>query len=242
MKTIKIYSPSRSRHNTSISHKLFSECDFTYVIDESEGKNYEHLGVPLTLIPKEAGVNNIARARNWILQNKTTDYVLMVDDDMSAINFLHKRRLMKRTTIEIRALVENGFRMASDIGAGLWGINCQSDPRFYKINSPFSFSLIVLGTFCGILDTSISYDESITLKEDYDFYLQQLRKHRKVLRMDMFNYLVDHQKLAGGCQIYRNEEEERRQFDLLQKKWGSDIVKRNYRNEGSYNPIIHRPI
>lgn len=48
----------------------------------------------------------------------------------------------------------------------------------------------------------------------------------------------------GGCSTYRTTAEEKRQFDALQAKWGSRLVKRDRTSKlaNDYNPIIHVPI
>jgi hypothetical protein len=88
------------------------------------------------------------------------------------------------------------------------------------------------------LDTTVRYDEQITLKEDYDYFLQMLFKHKRVLRINYLSYLCDHQKMAGGCQIYRTNEKEKENFDLFQKKWGSKLVRKNVGSKDSINPTI----
>lgn len=238
----KVYCPSYKRASTAISHKLFKPERFNYVVRENEAAAYTHHGANIIKIPESSGVSNIANTRNWILENKISEFIVMVDDDLRHIEYIHKREHMKLSVDEIDDMMIKGFQMAVDCGSGMWGINCQTDPRFYKINKPFCFSNIVLGPFVAILDCSLRYDENLFLKEDYDMFLQQMNKHRKVLRLDMYAYACDHQKLAGGCQAHRTNSEEKKQFDLLQKKWGSDLVKRNFKHEGSINPILKLPI
>ena len=67
-----------------------------------------------------------------------------------------------------------------------------------------------------------------------------------------WHYYVKQSIQAGGCATYRNEDRERQQFEALQKKWGSDIVKRDSSDKSNkatkakrredYNPIIKIPI
>ena len=47
----------------------------------------------------------------------------------------------------------------------------------------------------------------------------------------------------GGCADYRTMEREKDQFDLLQKKWGSNIVRKDKLSKGvDINPIVKIPI
>lgn len=207
---------------------------------QSEFNKYQSHIKDVEIIPApDEQVNNIAKKRNWILANKTTDYVLMVDDDMSSLNWILNRKLVKLEPDNIDHIIRNGFQMAEDAGCGMWGINMVPDPKAYRIFNPFSFGLPILGPFCGVLDCSIRYDENLFLKEDYDFALQQLRKHRRILRINFLNYIVDHEKLDGGCQDYRTPDLERKHMDDFINKWGSDIAGENWRHEESINPSIN---
>ena len=88
------------------------------------------------------------------------------------------------------------------------------------------------------------------MKEDYDMTLQQLNKERVVLRVNSYHYCCKQSTNVGGCASYRNREHEHEQLMMLQKKWGSGIVKVDDTNKGrsekrklaDYNPIIHVPI
>lgn len=235
LKKYKIYCPTYKRRNTAITHKLFDD-NFCYVVRENESESYRDISPhPLMIIPDKS-VSNISETRNWILKNKQSDYVVMVDDDISSFNFMFNRRLNKLDKQSIVHMIDNGFQMAQDCGAGLWGMNVNSDPIAYRTYMPFCFSKVILGPFSGILDTEIKYDERIPLKEDYDLFLQHLNNHRKVLRFNFLSYSCDHQKLAGGCQETRTSEREKEQFEIFRQKWGS-IVKHNTRIK-SINPIV----
>lgn len=233
-----VYCPSYKRSKIAISHKLFQKEMFTYVVREEEKDLYSHLGVNLMTIPKDAGVKDISTTRNWILNNKKTKYLVTVDDDMKSLYWIKQRKYYELNQFDIIKMIEVGFQLSEDCGAGLWGLNVLVDPMAYRQNMPISFSKVILGPFMGILDSDLKYDERLPLKEDYDFFLQQLNKHRKCVRLNMFSYQVDHQKLEGGCQTYRSLEREEEQNILLRQKWGSNIIKDNHLNPDSINMII----
>jgi hypothetical protein len=235
----KIYSPSYKRNDVAITHKLFNHENFCYVVREEEANFYKHLGVHIKIIPK-GKVKDIATTRNWILENKDSEYVVMVDDDIKNFYWTKKRIRTPISKEELTFQIENGFQLAEDCGSGLFGMNLQCDPMFYRISTPFSFNAPVLGPFIGILDTSLRYDENLPLKEDYDYFIQQLRKHRKIIRANFLTYDADHLKLKGGCQTYRNEELEKKQNELLIKKWGTDVIDFNPRNPESINLVFKR--
>ena len=233
----RIYSPSYKRADLCTSHLLFPRELFYYAVEENEFDEYSRRGHNCISLPKR-NPQNIASARNCILDKRITKNIIMVDDDLTSIRWLLKRKDIVLDNASIIKLIKTGFEMASDAKCGLWGLNLNTDPLSYHVNKPFSFSLPVLGTFSGILDDSLRYDENITLKEDYDYFIQQMMKYRKVLRFNFLHYECDHLKMKGGCQEYRTLNEESRQKVLLQEKWGSKIVKYNYIRKGESTNMI----
>jgi hypothetical protein len=82
--------------------------------------------------------------------------------------------------------------------------------------------------------------------------LQQLNANRKVLRVNKFFYIKESASNVGGCATYRNMDAEREQLVLLQRKWGSAIVKfdntsrshstKKVKKHIDFNPVIIPPI
>jgi hypothetical protein len=138
--------------------------------------------------------------------------------------------------------------------AHFWGININPDKQCYRENLPFSFLNFIGGPFQAVLKSNkCRFDERLPLKEDYDFTIQNLNKYRRVLRINRYFYEAKQSQQAGGCACYRNAETEESQFVELQKKWGSNIVKRDScadrshksikgRKMEDYNPVIRVPI
>lgn len=244
--------------------KTLSYIPFTKVwVDEAEAEDYRKFNPQTTIISCPKGVQgNTARIRNYIIKEEFRagyDAVLLLDDDISYIarfevdkesGYGHIRH--KLTTDEILPFLEKYSIMANDIGAKLWGINCNADSRSYEHFRPFSTLSFVGGPFqCFLRGNRCWYDESLPLKEDFDMTLQQLNKERVVFRVNAYHYVCDQSKSKGGCAAYRNREREAAQFDLLQKKWGDKIVKRDLGGKDNtdkerlfadYNPIIKIPI
>ena len=69
--------------------------------------------------------------------------------------------------------------------------------------------------------------EELTVKEDVDMFLQQLQKYHKALRVDKYYWKKKSFEGVGGSQEFRNEDSEKEQFKLMQKKWGSNIIRPN---------------
>ena len=81
--------------------------------------------------------------------------------------------------------------------------------------------------------------------------LQNLNRYRGILRVNKYHYCCEQSTNVGGCASYRNIKKEIEQLKLLQKKWGSRIIKIDTADKShssgkkkkiDYNPIIRCPI
>jgi hypothetical protein len=165
----------------------------------------------------------------------------MVDDDVKSIGFHEQNMYNEEIGAEkLEGMIQVGFQLCIDIGAILWGISLNRSPMFYREYSPFSFLSPVLGTFCGHVQSPLRYDERLSLNEDYDYFLSTIERHRKIIRMNKYYYRAAHIKSAGGCGAYRTIEEEHRQAEIMQRKWGKKVCRYNLKR--STNPEIFVPI
>lgn len=240
--------------------KLFPFCKVW--VDSDEFEDYvENNPKGSNIISCPKGVQgNVSRIRNYILDKEFkngVDCVIIIDDDMNKIaQFIEGENHFGYESIELTKdwffdWAEKYSKMCEEFGFKLWGMNCNSDSMSYRQYSPFSTTSVVLGPFSAHLKNDIRYDENLPLKEDYDIAIQHLNRYRGVLRLNSWHYVCKQSKQAGGCASYRTEEREREQFNLLQKKWGTEIIRQDYSNKGKtnkekgrldYNPIIKVPI
>lgn len=200
----------------------------------------------IVVIPDELAGKGMAIIRNFILDNTKSDRVVLLDDDIKQFGYYEKLEMFLMTEQEIYNLFENNFRMTEEAGTKLWGVNLQSDKKFYREYSPLSLSSVILGPCMGIIkDKEIRFDDQLGLKEDYDYSIQVLRKFRKILRFNKYHYVSAHIKKKGGCASYRTMKKEEEQAKLFQKKWGRNIVQIKRKTQGgnfSINPVVHCPI
>lgn len=230
-------------------------------VDGSEYEDYKKENPKANIVQCDDGVQgNVARVRNYILDKEFSngaDAVCIVDDDLSGVYWFDVDKKTNygyiRKPIDADCFLdflEQYSEMCFDMGFRLWGVNCNSDAMSYKHYTPFSMSSIILGPFCCHLKNDIRYDEKLPLKEDYDLAIQHLNKYRGILRLNGYHYLCEQSTNKGGCAAMRNRKREQEQLELLQKKWGSDIVREDKSNKGKtkkvkvfdYNPIIKVPI
>ncbi len=251
---IKICCPSYKKDKVK-SFNFFGKLLTVYVAENEYSKyieNNKEYKENVIGIPNEVQ-GNVARVRNYILnKNKEFDVVCIVDDDINYIGYFEKNIKKKLKNDEIVPFIEKYTNLCSEFGYRMWGINLNQDKQCYREQSPFSTTSVVLGPFsCFLKGNKCKYDERLPLKEDYDISLQNLNLYRGILRVNKFHYVCDQATSKGGCACYRNLKREKEQLELLQKKWGSKIVKidncdRNHRSGKTksfdFNPVIKVPI
>ena len=213
----------------------------------------QHYGARFRPVP-DGLRGNVAAVRNYILQhNREADVCVLCDDDVSQIFYFEANQRHKLDTQQhVEELIERGTVLCEQWGYVLWGIQCAPDKQCYREYTPFSTLSYVSASFsCFLKRNRLRYDERFSLKEDYDMHIQQCHVHRGVLRFNKYCYVKKGAGTVGGCSSYRNVDEELRQIQELQNKWGRDIVRmdrgvQNHKSEKrktfDINPIIKIPI
>ena len=229
-------------------------------VDGSEYESYKAENSEGDIVRCPDGVQgNLCRVRNYIMTNEFengADAVVIVDDDMHGLylwrgmdNFSIEKEKIK--TEDLHWFFEKYSQLCKDLGFYFWGGNCNQDAMSYRTYTPFGFSKYIGGPLQVFLKgNECFYDENLPLKEDYDMTLQQCNRYRGCLRLNFLTYDVKQSEQKGGCASYRTMIREKEQFELLQKKWGSKIVREDKSNKGrskkqkrfDYNPIIKIPI
>lgn len=218
------------------------------VVPKSQAKAYEKGqewpdGWSVVAIPDDDD-GNLSRKRNTIIDLYPDRDLVIVDDDYRYIGQWQNGVDVRCSPEQIDLMLTNGFQMARDVGTPFWGINVQVDRRFYREHAPFAFTSVVLGPFQAfvgeLLPKDIRYDEKLWLKEDYDISLRVLHRFHKTVRLSRYHYSVDHHNEAGGQVGKRHMEEEYRQNEILERRWGSAVVKLQHHR--SVNPIIKVPL
>ena len=178
----------------------------------------------ITIPDEEDG--NCPKKNNAILNRCKEDWVLILDDDITDICYYEKSVLNKVSPDEIEEIIIHYFKLAEELGVRFWGFNQNSDPLSYKVYNPICFLSPILGPFGGHLKTELRYDTETGTKEDYDFWLQNIKKYKKTLRINKYCYKHYHGSgLDGGLLGIRSMDYETKSYERLRKKWGSDVVK-----------------
>lgn len=193
-------------------HPDYSDDRFITCPDEFQGK-----GKPKVL--------------NWILDNlfDDCDAIIELDDDIHCY-MAHVRNGKDRMLYEneVYEIFENNCRLAQEWGCGIWGLSLNSDPISYREFQPFCLHAYIDGGTVGhVIKNELRYDEALSVKEDVDFFLQNLQKYHKALRVE--KYFINKESFTndGGANVIRTSELEKEQFKRMQQKWGSNIIRPN---------------
>lgn len=243
MTDIKIISPSYKRAGKVEVINIFLD-NLILAVHEFEVDEYRkaYPNNEIMVLPDSAQ-GNMARVRNYIRDHCSSRYLVMVDDDVKEFGYYEESKRNPIGVIRMMEFIENGFLMCEELGTILWGVNLTDARRVYREYSPLSFLTPVLGPFsCHIIGNTkeLRYDERLSLNEDYDFALQVLHKYHKILRFNKYYYVAEHLTKEGGCGSYRLLSEEKRQAEIMIRKWGSKVVKYNFKK--TTNPRINVPL
>ena len=220
---MKIVVPSYKRAGNVLTRKVFP--DSILAVHEFEADIYKDKNGGSILIIPDTLKGNIARVRNYILDNIDDNRIIMADDDIRAFGYHEngKQNILDRD--RLLSFIDNGYEMCKELNAHLWGINLQSDPMFYHEFQPITLLGVVLGTFSCHYKPTLRYDDNLYLNEDYDYFLKNILKYRKVLRFKKYYYIADHLDMKGGCGAYRLKDTEIEQALIMQKRWGSKVFR-----------------
>jgi hypothetical protein len=168
---------------------------------------------------------SIVKKRNYILDHSPCSHLLMVDDDVYGIGRWEEAKHSRLNVEEAEWLIRMGFRMAEEAQVVFWGINQLMDGRAYRLMQPIKFLAPFLGPWQGhLLEHGLRFDPEMGAKEDYDFFLQVIRKYRKALRFDKYHYLKGEGK-TGGIHAQRTLARENAWIAAITRKWGRNIIK-----------------
>lgn len=214
---------SRGRWDTMLSHLILKKPDL--LVCESEYEKYvamvgDRVGIIKT-IPDS--VNKIAAIRNWILDKWDDEIVFMLDDDCESMIRIGEGKYVTTSDPDIiEQVIDNTALCARDAGAKVFGLNLTYDVRKFQENQPFKFNTWVDTTW-GIIGRDIRFDENQHVKEDFDYCLASLLKHRIIWCDRRYHIVHKSRTNRGGMTLHRTTAKEAADLAYLQVKWGRHI-------------------
>merc|ERR550537_945400 len=103
----------------------------------------------------------------------------------------------------------------------LGGVYCTGNAAMVMGADEYSTEHFILGDFFVADSSPCRFDNSMTLKEDYDFTCSHIDTHGSVLRCNRMLLHVKHATNAGGAVAVRDGKgaKERYNIAILMKKW-----------------------
>lgn len=194
-------------------------------VPESQGDDYRKFyGDKVKTIP-DGEDGNLCRKQNAILNRTPSDWTVILDDDITSFGYWEDGDHLRMNPDQIYAMAVNMFTIAEDLGIELWGIQQNHDELLYQTFRPFSLLAPVLGPFHGHIRPTLRYDESVLGKDDYDFWLLNIRKFHKTLRANKYHYVCDHGKMKGGFVSMRSMDQEKKAVERMTQKWGPKVFR-----------------
>ena len=231
---IKYLVPSYKRARTITTLDYLSKA--VAVVSEDEIEEYKYYNPTyddsrFIVCPREFQGKGKPKILNWILDTQfdDCDAIIEMDDDIHKY-MAHEKNAKDRPLEEeeVYEIFENNCELAKEWGCAMWGLSINSDPLVYDEFKPFRMhSYIDGGTVGHVGRNELRYDEELSVKEDVDYFLQNLKKYHKALRIE--KYYIDKESFTneGGANAIRNEQLEKEQFKRMQEKWGKKIIRPN---------------
>jgi len=221
--------PSRKRvHNAANILQLLPTAKL--FVDEREKDEYAAAVPDGTAIITHPPTTGIVEVRTLAIQQNKARGLIMVDDDLKAIISIVGRRSRKIVQpASILRIIDNGFRVADDLGLKLFGWNRNPNPMQFFATDPFGWVGPVAGII-GMIGNEYIPDRRLSNYEYVDMTMQCLLKDRVV--MCDRRYYFDFGRVwkgVGGLQGVRTSDSEERDRAFISRKWG------RYANVGMSN-------
>jgi hypothetical protein len=230
VKAAAVYCISAGRPgNVAALEFLFAPDLVTWVVPAPERNEYRAAGAARVLpVPDPpAGRYALAAARNAALDDATAAGAVCIqtDDDLRWFARVEDGRKKPATWPEVRNALLSGL----DGTAHLSGVP-PTDNAMFASGRRRSYGFII-GSLCATDTDRPRWDETIPMKEDYDYTCAHLEQHGAVARMDMYLAKYAHFTNRGGAVANRSRAAERALVDRLVAKW-PQYLRANARRDG----------
>jgi hypothetical protein len=161
-------------------------------------------------------------------RNKALDYCfaknklcIQIDDDLKKVclnDFTGKRTGINLTVIEAIENLLPIFLKTNHLYCGA----PPTDNPFFALE-PTKENILITAPFTITKPNPIRFDETLMLKEDYDYTLQHINNGTGCLRFAKYLFSFKSSTNIGGAVSYRTKELENKSIQYLINKWGECI-------------------
>lgn len=222
---IAVVIPSHKRAGRVITHRAVTGA--VVCVPESQAAEYARAQPELVLVTHPDTVVGLPAKRNWIYDHFGD--VLQLDDDISEMRRVYTgaKESIRVPPDVARAIIEETGRAARAAGAYLWGFATNPNPVTYSAFRPIRLTGYVTGCATGLLRGSkLWYNSAIKCNEDYWISLLNAYHHRLIWKDTRFTFSQhDTFTATGGLAEFRDVDAERQDFELLQRCFGSEVVR-----------------
>jgi hypothetical protein len=222
-------------------------------VPESQFDEYDRVA-PGRVWPHPDTIKGLTPKLNHLLDAKADfDAVVFVDDDIVSVQRCFVEPGEGGTIRDpqlIEAIIQNTFRLARDIGAYYFGWEASNGAlRYYTGLKPISLTGYINGCAMGFRrGHGLRFDERIVAKNDFDIAAANAFAHRMCVKDCRYTFCQRETFTGkGGQSAFRTSVTEKRDVELLRKKWGdifhmggfSGTRKRDY--AGASKITMHLP-
>lgn len=208
---------ARRPMNVPLVEEQFAPDKVVWFVPGEDAYDYRHLANGSVVAVQEVpGRYGLTIARNLALERAGTGVCIQTSDDLKGFQRLQegaKRGAVPATWPEVRDALLGALDAG---GAHLAGLPPTANPFFSKPGIKEK-AFIIGDLFAASGDCR--FDETLPLKEDYDFTCLHLEAHGRVARVGDFLAEYTHYKNRGGAVSYRTEQLEKETCARLLERW-----------------------
>jgi len=216
---------SMGRWDTMTTHNIVS--DAVICVPDSEKSQYKEFHPDSDIISHPDTVAGLSAKNQWMMDRFENAFIL--DDDLNQFVYLgidKTEKTRKFTKDEVRDFIYMIYEAACDCGAKIFGFNNVADVRMYIPLRPIKFTGYIVGGAMGIRDwkrSSLYFDDRVKCVEDYWVCLLNAYFNRYVYKDCRFSFDGNTGDMGGGNSIYRNWEQEKKEFLFLRQMFGDAV-------------------
>jgi len=261
-----VISAKRANHDYGIFNIMVVEAHFravgirpTWYVDAGSAADYRRLGLDVVIGGK------LCPARNMALDvaKKKGKVCVQVSDDIRKWEYydVAKQDFRGETTFNKANAAEKGSKTytlsplaaaqfllakmrAAEGAPKLGGVSPISNPAMSIGADEYSRHHFILGDFFVADVSPCRFDETLGLKEDYDFTCSHLATHGSVLRCNRLFIFARHRTNEGGACAARDEEgkAECANIAILESKWPGVFVRNRGRKGFEVRMTWRQPV